>query len=157
MTQVGRPPSAVPPEQSSAERTEPEDHGEVQISSAAPLFLYGRKVFSIQAKWSKSAPSSEWVGLFDEWRKKSAFDRDRSQLPLRHALRRDQTEEIQFGHFKGRRKWEKPAPGAHPAERDALLNMIVYQGDTEFASVEQHATLFETGPNRLGTVAPITV
>jgi benzoyl-CoA 2,3-dioxygenase component B len=30
--------------------------------------------------------------------------------------------------------------------RDALLNMIVYQGDTEFASVEQQRNLFETAP-----------
>src|SRR5437879_9746295 len=30
--------------------------------------------------------------------------------------------------------------------RDALLNMIVYQGDTEFASVEQQRKLFETAP-----------
>jgi benzoyl-CoA 2,3-dioxygenase component B len=30
--------------------------------------------------------------------------------------------------------------------RDALLNMIVYQGDTEFASVEQQRFLFETAP-----------
>src|SRR5438477_11804939 len=30
--------------------------------------------------------------------------------------------------------------------RDALLNMIVYQGDTEFASVEQQRHLFETAP-----------
>jgi len=27
-----------------------------------------------------------------------------------------------------------------------LLNMIVYQGDTEFASVEQQRHLFETAP-----------
>jgi benzoyl-CoA 2,3-dioxygenase component B len=30
--------------------------------------------------------------------------------------------------------------------RDALMNMIVYQGDTEFASVEQQRFLFETAP-----------
>jgi benzoyl-CoA 2,3-dioxygenase component B len=30
--------------------------------------------------------------------------------------------------------------------RDALMNMIVYQGDTEFASVEQQRHLFETAP-----------
>ena len=30
--------------------------------------------------------------------------------------------------------------------RDALLNMIVYQGDTEFASCEQQRHLFETAP-----------
>src|SRR3989454_90450 len=30
--------------------------------------------------------------------------------------------------------------------RDALINLIVYQGDTEFASVEQQRYLFETAP-----------
>ena len=30
--------------------------------------------------------------------------------------------------------------------RDALMNMIIYQGDTEFASVEQQRNLFETAP-----------
>ena len=30
--------------------------------------------------------------------------------------------------------------------RDALLNLIVYQGDTEFASVEQQRFLYETAP-----------
>jgi benzoyl-CoA 2,3-dioxygenase component B len=30
--------------------------------------------------------------------------------------------------------------------RDALMNMIVYQGDTEFASVEQQRNLFATAP-----------
>jgi len=30
--------------------------------------------------------------------------------------------------------------------RDALINMIVYQGDTEFASVEQQRYLFESAP-----------
>jgi len=30
--------------------------------------------------------------------------------------------------------------------RDALMNMIVYQGDTEFASVEQQRYLFESAP-----------
>jgi benzoyl-CoA 2,3-dioxygenase component B len=30
--------------------------------------------------------------------------------------------------------------------RDALMNMIIYQGDTEFASVEQQRNLFESAP-----------
>ena len=33
------------------------------------------------------------------------------------------------------------------------MNMIVYQGDTEFASVEQQRNLFETRPPT-GTAAP---
>ena len=38
-------------------------------------------------------------------------------------------------------------PGPDPADiRDALINMIVYQGDTEFTSVEQQRYLFESAP-----------
>ena len=48
-----------------------------------------------------------------------------------------ETEEIQFGHFKSNRKWENMRQIPTQQIRDALLNMIVYQGDTEFASVEQ--------------------
>src|SRR5207249_7198754 len=57
-----------------------------------------------------------------------------------------ETEEIQFGHFKGRRKWENLRQIPTQQMRDALLNMIVYQGDTEFASCEQQRHLFETAP-----------
>ena len=35
--------------------------------------------------------------------------------------------------------------------RDALLNLIVYQGDTEFASVEQQRHLLETSPRDYDT------
>ncbi len=35
--------------------------------------------------------------------------------------------------------------------RDALINLIVYQGDTEFASVEQQRNLFEMRAHGLGS------
>ncbi len=49
-------------------------------------------------------------------------------------------------HYKGRRKWENLRQIPTQQMRDALMNMIVYQGDTEFASVEQQRHLFETAP-----------
>ena len=57
-----------------------------------------------------------------------------------------ETEEIQFGSYKGRNKWENLRQVPTQQMRDALMNMIVYQGDTEFASVEQQRNLFETAP-----------
>ncbi len=35
--------------------------------------------------------------------------------------------------------------------RDALLNLIVFQGDTEFASVEQQRSLLEKAPSDFGS------
>jgi benzoyl-CoA 2,3-dioxygenase component B len=55
--------------------------------------------------------------------------------------------EIEFGAYKGRPKWEKIIQLPDQRMRDALLNLIVYQGDTEFASVEQQRRLFENAPS----------
>ena len=49
-------------------------------------------------------------------------------------------------HYKGRRKWENLRQIPTQQMRDALMNMIVYQGDTEFASVEQQRNLLENAP-----------
>ena len=46
----------------------------------------------------------------------------------------------------GRKKWENVRQIPTQNIRDALINLIVYQGDTEFASVEQQRCLFETAP-----------
>ena len=73
---------------------------------------------------------SDWVGLFHEWRQEIGVN----------------TDDIQFGSYKGRRKWENLRQIPTQQMGDALMNMIVYQGDTEFASVEQQRNLFETAP-----------
>ena len=52
-----------------------------------------------------------------------------------------------FGYYKGRNKWENVRQIPTQNMRDALMNLIVYQGDTEFASVEQQRYLFETAPS----------
>ena len=57
-----------------------------------------------------------------------------------------ETDEIQFGSYKGRRKWENLRQVPTQQMRDALINLIVYQGDTEFASVEQQRNLFRECP-----------
>jgi 1,2-phenylacetyl-CoA epoxidase catalytic subunit len=90
---------------------------------------------------------SDWEGLFQEWRKEIGVNRDEiAAFKFDTLFGAIETDEIQFGHYKGKKKWENLRQIPTQQMRDALLNMIVYQGDTEFASVEQQRALFETAP-----------
>ena len=98
-------------------------------------------------KVAKIGTFSDWVGLFDEWRKDVGVNRDEiAAFKFDTLYGAIETDEIQFGSYKGRRKWENLRQMPTQQMRDALMNMIVYQGDTEFASVEQQRHLFETAP-----------
>jgi benzoyl-CoA 2,3-epoxidase subunit B len=98
-------------------------------------------------KVAKIGTFSDWVGLFDEWRKDVGVNRDQiASFKFDTLYGAVETEEIQFGSFKGRRKWENLRQVPTQQMRDALMNLIVYQGDTEFASVEQQRLLFESAP-----------
>ncbi|HZZ66307.1 MAG TPA: Phenylacetic acid catabolic protein [Candidatus Baltobacteraceae bacterium] len=55
--------------------------------------------------------------------------------------------EIYFGDFRGEHRWEKVLQIPDQRMRDAVLNMIVYQGDTEFASNEQQRFLVNNAPS----------
>ncbi|MBV9269697.1 MAG: phenylacetate-CoA oxygenase subunit PaaI, partial [Candidatus Eremiobacteraeota bacterium] len=57
------------------------------------------------------------------------------------------TNEIYFGDFKGENRWDKILEIPDQRMRDALLNMIVFQGDTEFASNEQQRFLVNNAPS----------
>ena len=98
-------------------------------------------------KVAKIGTFNDWVGLFDEWRKDVGVNRDEiASFKFDTLYGAIETEEIQFGSFKGRRKWENLRQVPTQQMRDALMNLIVYQGDTEVASVEQQRHLFETAP-----------
>src|SRR5438445_2924588 len=98
-------------------------------------------------KVAKIGTFSEWVGMFNDWRKEIGVDHGEiASFKFDTLYGAIETEEIQFGHFKGRRKWENLRQVPTQQMRDALINLIVYQGDTEFASVEQQRKLFETAP-----------
>ncbi len=91
----------------------------------------------------------DWVDIFHEWRKEIGADHpivakykfEAKYSPL-------STNEIEFGDYAGDRKWEKIMDIPDQRVRDALLNLIVFQGDTEFGSVEQQRNLFETAPHQ---------
>ncbi len=90
---------------------------------------------------------SDWIGMFDDWRKDIGVNRDEiAGFGFDTLFGSIETNEIEFGHYKGRSKWESLRQIPTQQIRDALLNMVVYQGDTEFASVEQQRFLFEAAP-----------
>src|SRR5258707_10289954 len=99
-------------------------------------------------KVMKIGTFSDWEGLFKEWRQEIGVNHDDIRNfkfdTLYGAI---ETEEISFGHYKGRRKWENVRQVPTQNMRDALMNLIVYQGDTEFASVEQQRYLFNSSPS----------
>jgi len=89
----------------------------------------------------------DWVDLFHVWRKDIGVDYpDVNNYKFEAKFGPTRSNEIEFGAYKGRPKWARVVQIPDQRMRDALLNLIVYQGDTEFASVEQQRRLFETAP-----------
>src|SRR5438270_379726 len=90
----------------------------------------------------------DWIGLFNDWRKEIGVDHDDIRgFHFDTLFGAIETDDIQFGHWKGRKKWENLRQVPTQQIRDALINLIVYQGDTEFASVEQQRWLFQSAPS----------
>jgi len=91
----------------------------------------------------------EWVENFGEWQTRVGFDPawiGDFELSIKFDWERA-GEQIEFGDYKGRKKWERSLQIPHQNIRDGLLSMITVQGDTEFASVEQQKHLLETAPS----------
>ncbi|HLE36659.1 MAG TPA: Phenylacetic acid catabolic protein [Candidatus Acidoferrales bacterium] len=90
----------------------------------------------------------DWVDLFRVWRKDIGVDYPEiANYQFEAKFGPMRSNEIEFGAFKGRPKWERVIQMPDQRMRDALLNLIVYQGDTEFASVEQQRKLFLNSPS----------
>ena len=98
-------------------------------------------------KVMKIGTFSDWVGLFKAWREEIGVNGDDIRnFRFDTLFGAIETPEISFGYYKGRPKWENVRQIPTQNMRDALMNLIVYQGDTEFASVEQQRFLFEAAP-----------
>ncbi len=90
----------------------------------------------------------DWVDLFREWQHAIGVDiPEITQYQFEAKYGQLKTMEVEFGDFAGERKWERVLDIPDQRIRDALQNLIIYQGDTEFASVEQQRKLLETAPN----------
>ena len=94
----------------------------------------------------------DWIDMLKEWQHDIGLDRDLIErfmpgyeFEAKYAVL--PTSEIYFGDFKGDRRWEKVREIPDQRMRDAVLNMVVYQGDTEFASNEQQRFLVNNAPS----------
>ena len=96
---------------------------------------------------TRIATFEDWIDHFREWRRDIGYDRSLlGDYKFETKLGEPHSPEIEFGDFKGQHKWERVGQIPNQSIRDALLNLIVYQGDTEFASVEQQKNLLDTAP-----------
>ena len=100
----------------------------------------------------KIATFDDWIDSFRSWQSDINLRLPKFSDYVFEAKYGDlKTGEIEFGDFQGEKKWERVTQIPQQQIRDALLNLIVYQGDTEFASVEQQRNLLETSPSDYDT------
>ncbi|HYK53065.1 MAG TPA: Phenylacetic acid catabolic protein [Candidatus Eremiobacteraceae bacterium] len=94
----------------------------------------------------------DWVEVCRLWQKDidvdpEVFERVLGDYQLEAKYGELKSDEIEFGEFAGNRKWDKVLEIPDQRMRDAVLNMIIYQGDTEFASNEQQKLLLRDAPS----------
>jgi len=107
---------------------------------------------------TRIATFDDWVDCFRQWQKDIGYDPELlGDYKFETKLGDNHSPDIEFGDFMGQRKWETAGQMPNQSIRDALLNLIVYQGDTEFASVEQQKNLLETAPTDYDRQALIRV
>lgn len=96
---------------------------------------------------TKISTFDNWIDYFREWQKDIGYDSSLlGDYKFETKLGELHASEIEFGDFKGQPKWERVEQIPNQSIRDALLNLVVYQGDTEFASVEQQKNLLDSAP-----------
>src|ERR1700751_5356801 len=89
----------------------------------------------------------DWTDYFHKWQKDIGFDTSLVKDYKFDAIYDEgSSPEIEFGEFKGRKKFEKVLDIPMQDMRDSLQHLIVYQGDTEFASTEQQNKLLDSAP-----------
>ena len=90
----------------------------------------------------------DWIDYFRYWQDSIGLPQgDLRKYGFEAKFGEPEVPHIEFGHYKGQRKWPTVMHIPDQRIRDALLNLIVYQGDTEFASVEQQRNLLQHAPS----------
>jgi len=106
----------------------------------------------------KISTFDDWIEYFRDWQKDIGYDAALlGDYTFETKLGELHSPDIEFGDFKGQHKWERVGQIPNQSIRDALMNLIVYQGDTEFASVEQQKNLLETAPTEYDQQALVRV
>src|SRR5437870_3479110 len=99
----------------------------------------------------------DWIDYFYGWQKDIGLDAPEFKEYRFEAKYGQVSPEIEFGDYHGQLRWKTVMHIPDQRIRDAALNLIVYQGDTEFASVEQQRRLFETAPSRYDYLSLVRV
>ncbi len=100
----------------------------------------------------------DWIDYFYGWQKDIGLDAPEfREYKFEAKYGEGPIAEIEFGAYKGQLRWKTVMHIPDQRIRDAALNLIVYQGDTEFASVEQQRRLFETAPSRYDYLSLVRV
>lgn len=90
----------------------------------------------------------DWVDLFKVWQNDIGLEANElKDYKFDVKLADLDVDEIEFGHYRGNHKWPTVMHIPDQRIRDALQTLIIFQGDTEFASVEQQRALLEHAPS----------
>ena len=87
----------------------------------------------------------EWVDRMRDWHRELDVHAD-PRVELVEKFAADVPAEIGFGRYAGARRWEKVEDIPDPKIKEALLRLIVWQGDSEVRAVEQSRALLDTAP-----------
>jgi len=102
-------------------------------------------------KKSRIDTFDDWVDVFHQWREDIGYPTELigKDYTFETRLGDIESNEIEFGDYAGRPKWQKVTDIPDQRIQDALAHLIEYQGDTEFASVEQQTNLLERAPTEV--------
>jgi benzoyl-CoA 2,3-dioxygenase component B len=96
---------------------------------------------------------TDWKDCFAAWQRDVGIDdiatwvADLPAFEFDVHFAPDHSHEIEFGDWAGSPRWENVLQIPDQRARDALFELIRYQGDTEFASSEQQRFLLQTAPS----------
>src|SRR5438034_6102832 len=96
---------------------------------------------------AKISTFDDWTDYFRQWQRDIGLDTSKfGHYKFDVKFGRVRSDVIECGDYAGRPKWETVLQMPDQRVRDTLLHLITYQGDTEFASVEQQRNLLNTAP-----------
>jgi benzoyl-CoA 2,3-dioxygenase component B len=97
---------------------------------------------------AKISTFDDWTDYFRQWQRDIGLDTSKfGDYKFEVKFGPLASDVIEFGDYAGRPKWETVLQIPDQRVRDSLLHLITYQGDTEFASVEQQRNLLNTAPS----------
>ena len=100
----------------------------------------------------------DWTDYFNMWRDDVGVEIPEAESFFMTPLYDDKpSKEVEFGDFAGQHKWDRIGQVPNQTMRDALLQLVFVQGDTEFASTEQQRRLLDNVPHDYDRYAAVRI